>query len=246
MCGGEAKKFQDDISNILSMMKTLRTTYDPGLYPVNILQLQETKWTKKMEDLITNATKLVDESKCNAWFDAECERRTDDAIKTLHKDVVHYVTELSMKLLTVNEVAAEPAPVQSSGSDSNQDAKKALINVDIDAEKISSDVDSLTIELRRFQDWSTAPDHEIEVAMIKIESWRERMKEIVDTLHSMKRSVLGYDLDKTKLQSATAAVSHLQSQLDICVEDIHYEDDTSAYTLVIFLFFSHNYDFFPK
>ena len=67
MSGDEAKKFQDDLANFLSMMKTLRMTYDPELYPVNVLQLQETKWTKKMEDIITNATKLVDESKSNAW-----------------------------------------------------------------------------------------------------------------------------------------------------------------------------------
>ena len=189
MSGDEAKVFQDELANISSMMKTLRSTYDPQLYPVNILQLQESNWTRKMEDMITNANKLVDESKNKPWFDAECKRRADDAMKALREEVVQYVTELSMKLLAVREVASPPAPAQSSESISNQDAKKALINVDIDAEKIRANVHSLTSDLRRFQDWSTAPDHEIEVAMIKMESWREMMKEIVDTLHSMKRNV---------------------------------------------------------
>ena len=102
MSGGEAENFQDDLVNILSMMKTLRMTYDPKLYPVNVLQLQESKWTKKMEEIVSNATKLIDESKSKPWFDTECERRADDATKTLHENVVQYVTELSMKLLTVN------------------------------------------------------------------------------------------------------------------------------------------------
>ena len=52
MSGNEAKQFQDDLANISSMMKTLRMTYDPKLYLVNVLQLQESKWTKKMEDIV--------------------------------------------------------------------------------------------------------------------------------------------------------------------------------------------------
>ena len=75
MSVGEAEKFQDDLVNILSMMKTLKMTYDPKLYPVNVLQLQEPKWTKKMEEVVSNATKIVDESKSKSWFDAECKRR---------------------------------------------------------------------------------------------------------------------------------------------------------------------------
>ena len=75
MSDGEAEKFQDDLVNILSMMKTLKMTYDPKLYPVNVLQLQESKWTKKMEEVVSNATKIVDESKSKSWFDAECKRR---------------------------------------------------------------------------------------------------------------------------------------------------------------------------
>ena len=38
MSGGESKKFQDDLANILCMMKTLKMTYDPKLYPVNVLR----------------------------------------------------------------------------------------------------------------------------------------------------------------------------------------------------------------
>ena len=124
MSGNEAKQFQDDLANISSMMKTLRMTYDPKLYLVNVLQLQESKWTKKMEDIVTNTNKLVDESKTKSWFDAECKRRADNTTKALREDVVQYVTELSMKLLTVNEVAASPAPAESSGTTSNQDAKR--------------------------------------------------------------------------------------------------------------------------
>ena len=229
----EVRKFQEDIANVGSRFNTLIMTYDPSQFPVKVVRLQEANWTRKLEDCIDGATKLIEEVKDKDWFDENSKKMAEDALKLLRQQTVQFVTQLSLMILAVEEPPA-PNPVQLSsasggsnlsGSASNLAAKNAQINADIDAEKISMEVKSLTAETKRFGDWSVAPDHEIEVAMGKLESWRKRMKEIRETLYSLRRNIQMHGLDETKLRTSTGAVDVLQTLLDSCIEDIQFENE---------------------
>ena len=107
-----------------------------------------------------------------------------------------------------------------------QAAKMAKVNVDIEADKVSREVKNLTNEIRKTQDWDNADNYAVQMAMPKIESWKKRIDKLNESLDNMKKNILSYDLDNDQLVSSEAAVRSLEAEMDICVENIEFEDES--------------------
>ena len=50
--------------------------------------------------------------------------------------------------------------------------------------------------MRKIDDWSTAQSYEVEVAMTKIESWKNQMRNIQNTLYTLQKNVRCFNLDE--------------------------------------------------
>ena len=116
--------------------------------------------------------------------------------------------------------------ISSSASGVNQAVKTAKVNVDIEAEKIFMEVKCLSAELRKTEDWENADNYTVEVAMPKVQDWRKRTKQLRESLLLMKKNILSFDLDDEKLVSSEAAVNSLEAELEICVENLEFEDSS--------------------
>ena len=60
--------------------------------------------------------------------------------------------------------------------------------------------------------------------MRSIAGWRTRFGKIKETLYSFRRNIYVHDLDDEQLLAAEAAVKVLESDLDLAIENIEYED----------------------
>ena len=72
-----------------------------------------------------------------------------------------------------------------------------------------------------------AEDHQIEVAMTKIETWTAQIKYLNERIWEVKRSVEIFDLDRTQLAMLMCEVDvdTLVDEATLAIENIQHEDD---------------------
>ena len=172
------------------------------------------------------------------WITETIQKDAEDALNLFMSKITDYMLAYQTKILNIQAPVQAPganadpsvgnslSTSSSSNGGNNQAAKTAKVNVDIEAEKISMEVKSLHIELRKNPDWETADNYAVELAMSRVESWQRRLKLLKESVLSMKKNILSFDLDDAKLLTSEAAVKSLEAELDICIENVEYEDDS--------------------
>ena len=113
-----------------------------------------------------------------------------------------------------------------SSTDMAEKVRTAEVDLGINAEKVSTAVKTLKQEIAQCENWTAAEDHQIELAMTKIDSWKTQMKYLKDRIWEMKRSVEIYALDRTELVRSEAAVNTVESEANLAIENIQHEDGT--------------------
>ena len=225
-----------NLKKAVAKLETLFDCYDPKNYPVNILRTNKEGWMKKVDEVMTSVTEACLEFQflddVPEVSDAECK----DILKGAKTKFIKFINDFNTKILGElnigdNDVGRADSVSSRGGqsTDSEKEAEAARvaeIDVDIDHEKISKDVKDLSAELNKFEDWSKVEPHEIEIAMHKIEGWQKRAKLIQDSVFKMKRNILKFKLDDSKLRAAENAVNYMQSELENIIEVIQFEDDT--------------------
>ena len=201
-----------------------------------VLRTNKETWMRKIDDAMASVTECCLEIQLEDNAPVQCGDQCKDILNEANDRFSKFVTDLDIKILgelnlggdrDTSSGSGASGGGQSNGSDRDGEAARvAEIDVNIDYEKISNDVKSLSAEINKAEDWSKVESHEIEVARGKIEGWQKRSKQLRDAVFSMKRSVLKFRLDDTKLQAAKSAVNYMQSELENAVEVIEFEDET--------------------
>ena len=123
--------------------------------------------------------------------------------------------------------ASVPQPGSSSFVSNNTDAiKAARADIEVDADIISNEGKDLAEDVNKIDDWSEATDDKVEEYVQKIESWRKRFAKIKERSWSMKRNVKKYDLGETQLTASMALIVTLESELNMAIDAIMFEDET--------------------
>ena len=104
--------------------------------------------------------------------------------------------------------------------------RTAEVELDINSEKVDTAVKALRLEITKCEDWTVAEDHQIEVAMTKIEAWTAQIKYLNERIWEMKKSVEIFDLDRTQLAMCEVAVDTVVDEATLTIENIQHEDDT--------------------
>ena len=102
----------------------------------------------------------------------------------------------------------------------------AQVNATIEFKKLTYEAKLLSTEVRKVEDWSAADSHVIEAAMNQVADWKEKLDKIKESYFIMKRNILTYDLPADDLLVAESKVKCLSSELDICIDDLQFEDET--------------------
>ena len=149
------------------------------------------------------------------------------------KAVKEYVIKVGKKLaapLSVDSLSAAAPIAQNTANTLTADATQvnlARVNASIEFEKLTYEAKLLSTEVRKVADWSAADFHVVEVAMTQIADWRERFDKIKESYFVMKRNILTYDHPADDdLLAAESKVNCLSSELDLCIEDLQFEDET--------------------
>ena len=208
-----------------SKLKTYLDLYKPSKYSPEVCRAKEEIWTDKVEralmELNENTFRLKE-------LDEDYDH--DNTIKDIIQAVSDFTLAISVRAMSISGPGSQ-VPNQSlsqnvsSVSDSSMnERRKAVAMVEVDTEKLTIDIKSLSEELRCEDDWGVADDHTVRTAMAEISDWKKRFNNIQTALFSIKRTIRTHGLEDSRLAGPEAAVTNLQSELEMVVADIEYED----------------------
>ena len=83
-----------------------------------------------------------------------------------------------------------------------------------------------SIDMRKIDDWSTAQSYEVEVAITKIESWKNQMRNIQNTLYTLQKNVRCFNLDENRLRESDEAFVNLKTEIQLIIENIEFVDES--------------------
>ena len=223
-----ADLFRAKMKSCVTKMVSILDLYDPKLYPVNVLQQSEGKWTKLAQECFQEMLTVMIEVEDADWLTETMKAVMIKDKEKCKKLVKEYVIKVSQKLAApvINESLSTAANIGNNLSADSIQVNLARVNATIEFEKLTSETKLLSSELRKVEDWSAADSHVIEAAMNQVADWKERLNKIKESYFVMKRNILTYDLPADDLLVAESKVKCLSSELDICIDDLQFEDET--------------------
>ena len=202
-------------------LKTYLNLYKPSKYSPEIWRAKEEEIEKALLDLNEHTFRLKD-------FDEDYDQ--DRTIAEMTEALSEFTLEINLRAMSISEPSSQ-VPNQSlnqnasSVSDSSvHKRRKAEAMVEVDAEKLTLDIKSLCEELHVEDDWSVADDHAVRTAMAEISEWKKRFVNIQSSVFYIKKNVKAHGLQDSRLTGPEAAITNLQSELEMIVSDIEYED----------------------
>ena len=174
-----------------------------------------------VENMLYKFFTSIDQAEQNTW--KEVVKKREESYFTFRRALSKaYDTNSSSSAPTTPAV---PAPGGGGGAHA-QKARAAQVEIEIDSSIIEIEGESLSSEYNKFTDWGKAEDHEIEIAMNKIEEWKKKMAKIKEKGQAVERNTKAYALDTTKLAASKALISTLISELEMAIENIEFEDNS--------------------
>ena len=223
------------IKSTSSKVRALTEMYDPGMYSASILKRNESTWLKSVEDAFAQVMAVVidiDDICTDSEADQNVKKDVDEALPVLKKSVQKFLVAYNNKVMTLqSDVDREVVPSISragSNASSQGSARAAQVTVDIDKEKLTADIKALNNELKRVDDWTKADAAEVEFAMSQIQHWKKMFKSIQDTFYNIKRVSLSNYLDSSQFAASEAAVKNIETELEMIIQDVEYEDEHRA------------------
>ena len=226
-CNGKVRKFN-----------SLIRRYDPDKY-TSVDQVSRNKWEDETSTALSEMVDSIEEMSIEHGQTLGTAEVT--SWKLLIDDGENRFASFTSKLIakagnqsqshdntrSANASVPQPGTVSSSFDTNNTNAiKAAKADNEVDADIISTESKDLAEDINKVEDWGEASDDKVEEYVQKIEKWRERFAKIKERVWAMKRNVKKYDLDENQLTLSTALVVTLESELNLAIDGIMFEDET--------------------
>ena len=201
--------------------------------PARLLVHHEVSWLRKVEEMYLL---LLDEAE---EFDLEDDSNLSEAqrnkVKNLKQDIVRFVSNYNLtystRMMEAMNLAGSASlsssdPASRAASHASEERyRRTVAEVEVDAERISADIEALRKEVMLVDDWSDATDHQVEVNVEKTADWKKRMRQLWEVVYKMKTAVRSHDLDDGNLQNAERAVKVMEAEVENAIENLLHEDE---------------------
>ena len=208
--------------------------YDPQCYSSITLKENKSEWTSDVKAAHIEFLDYVSEvGSRNDVTDLDHDKINEE-VKDARELFKKFLIDFNAKCNVAHQDAVIRAnsmtPVNAALEEKTKIAK---VVANIEAEKISAGIKELQEKIDSCGDWSSAPSHDIELAMTQISSWERTFKQVQESLWTVKKNVKCYNLDDSVLNNSEAAVNTIEAELRFAIEQIQFEDETRClYSLI--------------
>ena len=214
-------------------LKSFCNSHQVDRTPAKLLVHHEVPWLRKVEEMYLL---LLDEAE---EFDLEDDSNLSEAqknkVKNLKQDIDRFVSAYNLtystRMMEAMNLAGSASlsssdPASRAASHASEERyRRTVAEVEVDAERLSADIETLRKEVTLVDDWSDATDHQVEVNVVKTEDWKKRMRQLWEVFYKMKTAVRSHDLDEETLQNAERAVKVLEAEVENAIENLLHEDE---------------------
>ena len=214
-------------------LRNLIKTYNPDNYQAQVLVSNKEEWIASAktvyENLLDFAEEVSSKPEITPGQDVTIENEIDKAGGEFQK----FLAAFNEKCCVVAAPQIQPLNFNNI-TNSSQDSinstiiaeklRTAEVDNNIHSEKVATAVKALKLEINKCEDWTVAEDHQIELAMTKLDSWKSQLKYLKERIWEMKRLVEIYDLDRAPLTRCEAAVNSVEGEANLAIENIEHED----------------------
>lgn len=211
-----------------SKVKAYLDLFDPIKHSPEVLRRNEDKWMSKLEDAYLEFMEFFFSFQVPDGSPQETElKEIADGMKEKMND---FTMAFNMKVMSLGvapeQISVNPnSTISNSSSLAAQKRNQARVNAEVDLEKVRIDAKDLSEEVRRVKDWTKASNKDVEEAMQERKDWKKRFRSIQENLLNAKKVVHGNSLDSSALAAQEAAVTTLEAELEMAVNDIELEDN---------------------
>ena len=188
-----------DLQMKLARVGGLLDFYNPQMFPAPVLNLHKDIWMGKVEDAFTDLTAALYNLKTVTKAVAVDITEYEELVRDITAKVHAFTMDFSMKILSINHGGSE-SPGESSSSSShsassrvNEEARKAIANVEVDVEKLNLDTKNLSDDLEKV-DVNEADNYDVAVVVRSLDGWKRRFREIQNQLFGIKKLVRAHGL----------------------------------------------------
>ena len=200
--------------------------YNPAKFTAELLAMNKDEWLKDVNDTYNDLLNLAEEIEslpaATGINGTEVESIVDSATESLQQFLIDFNHKCGL-----GRASANAATIGSESSLAHK-TKAVQIDVRINGEKVEDFAKKLRSAVGKYEDWNTAPSHDIEVAMVAIASWEKQTKELQELAWSIKRDTEVCDLDPATMTQCEAVVNALKAEVEDAVEKIRFEDKERA------------------
>lgn len=212
----EKQRLEKVYKKTVSGLRKSLNLFNPENYTSEILRGSKDVWINTIKDALLAADE--------ASIDLDDLRSEDEkkeavaAMNVLETDVTKFIFNINVKALGAQDASDEAK-------------KEAKISFDLDFQKLSDGIESMTKELNKFDDWSKATSNEVEAAIGKIPEWKRQVNEIMNIFYSMKKTAKMHELDdptdpEDNLQSSENDTDLLKCRFEQVLEELMFEDES--------------------
>ena len=226
----EKQKLKRDLKKAVANLNDTLDVLSPGRYTPEVIKTNIDKWIAKVQAEFAVVREVYLD--LEDLFDDEEKKLADETNKALKNDVAEFILMSNTKAMSLHrQPDATPAAA-------NKIDKAAEIGFEIDSQKLNDEIQTLSAELEKVDDWGEVSSQVIEISMRNISNWKKQFQVIKDLFYSMMRNAKTHEIDdpedpNDKLKASKDALDTLQEKLERVIEDVEYEDNVRClYSLV--------------
>ena len=225
----EKQKLKRDLKKAVANLNDTLDVLGPMNYTPEVVKANKDEWIAKVQNEFAVVREVYLD--LEDLFTHEEKQLADETNKALKKAVTEFILSSNTKAMSLHDQPDAAAAA-------NKFDKAAEIGFEIDFQKFNDEIQILSAELEKVDDWGEVSSQMIEVAMRNISTWKKQLQVIKDLFYSMVKVAKTNELDdpedpNDKLKASEDALESLQVKLARVIEDVEYEDNTRClYSLV--------------
>ena len=213
---------------------TLTSRYAPGKYNSTVVSRCQDEWIEKISVALDGLSTAVDSL---ASFN---DSLGDDELQEWNRKVTNgeatltsLINQYDNKSAAADVPAAGGSPANNSvirppqrGGVDNTAARKAQVDIDVDAKIIEEEVKNLEGEVSTVDDWEDAENSVVEEYMGKITEWKKTLKALKEKSYSIERNTKFHKFDETKMKTSAALIATVECKVNAAIKSIKEEDSS--------------------
>ena len=204
----------------------MQQLYSPDKFTAEMLATNKTEYLQAVDKPYNDLLDIAEELESTPGMVGINGDEVERIVNTATQSHQQFLFDFNQKL---GSACASPN-TDNHGSNANlaQKSRVAEIDIRISGEKVDSGVKKLRKEISKYEDWSKAPSHEIEIFMNCIASWEERLQKLQDTVWTIRRDTEVYNLDTAMRNKCEDDFNSIRYEVEDAIEAIRHEDKVRA------------------